>query len=210
MPNIPRGERGEQSAPLVRASTSAHNREQRRGLHLGDGPGYTPQHGKPTEQVGGVYNANGPRQSREPSTWQGVAFRPPVASPPEGPRRTGAAKVAAVSVSQKRERRYLVSAAVNEAERERAKANARAAGLSVSGYMRSLLSGEVTPHTRRAKPPPEIKALAILLGQLGKAGSNLNQLARLGNRGQPIPLPELMETLAAVRAAAEKVRQALK
>lgn len=179
-------------------------------MRLSDGPGYTPQHGKSTEQVGGGITANGPRQSREPSTWQGVAFRPPVASPPQGPRRTGAAKVAAVSSSQTRQRAKVLQARCTPEEFAKAAADARTAGLSVSGYMRSLLAGEVTSHTRRAKPPPEIKALAILLGQLGKAGSNLNQLARLGNRGQPIPLPELMETLAAVRAAAEKVRQALK
>ena len=114
-----------------------------------------------------------------------------------------------MSVSQKRERRYLVSAAVNEAERARAREQAREAGLSVSGYMRSLLTGEVTPRTQRAAPTPEIKALAILLGQLGKVGANLNQLARLGNQGQPVPTLELSATLAAVRLAAERVRQAL-
>lgn len=114
-----------------------------------------------------------------------------------------------MSRSQKRERRYLVSAAVNEAERERAKANARAVGLSVSGYIRSLLTGAATPRTQRAAPTPEIKALAILLGQLGKAGSNLNQLARLGNRGQPIPPAELKAALAAVEAAAQRIEAAL-
>lgn len=163
--------------------------------------------------MGGDITANGPRQSREPSTWQGVAFRPPVASPPKSSRlglSPRAERVAVVSASQTRQRAKVLQARCTPEEFAKAAADAQAAGLSVSGYMRSLLAGEVTTHTRRAKPPPEIKALAILLGQLGKAGSNLNQLARLGNRGQPVPLAELMETLAAVRAAAEKVRQALK
>lgn len=114
-----------------------------------------------------------------------------------------------MSSSQKRERRYLVSAAVNEEERELAKANAQAAGLSVSGYMRSLLTGEVTPRTRRAKPGPDIKLLAVLLGKLGMAGNNLNQLARLGNQGQFIPPAELKAALAAVEAAAQRIEAAL-
>ena len=112
-----------------------------------------------------------------------------------------------MSTSQKRERRYLVSAAVNDAERERAKANARAVGLSVSGYLRSLLTGEVTPRTHPAAPLPDAKALSALIGQLGKAGANLNQLTKLGNQGRPVPMLELSATLAAIRSAAEKIRQ---
>ena len=139
-----------------------------------------------------------------------MAFRPPVASPPEGPRRTGAAKVAAVSSSQTRQRGKIRAARFADPEAAEIEAKARAAGVSVAGYLRESALERETPGTQRAAPLPERQALAILLGQLGKAGSNLNQIARLGNRGQPIPLPELMETLAAVRAAAEKVRQALK
>lgn len=139
-----------------------------------------------------------------------MAFRPPVASPPEGPRRTGAAKVAAVSSSQTRQRGKILAARFADPEAAEIEAKARAAGVSVAGYLRESALERETPGTQRAAPLPERQALAILLGQLGKAGSNLNQIARLGNRGQPIPLPELMETLAAVRAAAEKVRQALK
>lgn len=152
--------------------------------------------------------ANGPRQSREPSTWQGVAFRPPVASPPEGPRRKGAARLAAMSASDCRKRSPLV---VQLAPDERAKvaAAARAAGLSLSGYARETLLGEVTPRTQRAAPTPEVKDLARLLAELGKIGANLNQLAKLGNQGQPVPTLELSATLAAIRLAAEKVRQTL-
>jgi hypothetical protein len=47
------------------------------------------------------------------------------------------------------------------------------------------------------------------LGQLGRVGGNLNQLAKLGHQGQPAPADELAETLAAVRAVMEQVRQAL-
>ena len=138
---------------------------------------------------------------------------PPVASPPKSPRLgllPRAGRVAVVSASQTRQRAKVLQVRLTPDESAAIEAKAHTTGLSLSGYARQTLLGEPTQRTRRAKPSPDVQALAILLGQLGKAGSNLNQLARLGNRGQPIPLPELMETLAAVRAAAEKVRQALK
>ena len=114
-----------------------------------------------------------------------------------------------MSSSQKRERRRSLKTATTDAEAEEIEAKARAAGVSVAGYLRESALERETPGTQRAAPTPDVQALAILLGQLGKVGANLNQLARLGNQGRPVPLAELMETLAATRAAAEKVRQAL-
>jgi hypothetical protein len=152
--------------------------------------------------------ANGSRQSRGPLTWQGVAFRPPVASPPKGPRRSGAARVAAMSTSDSRKRSPLVVQLATE-ERAKIAAAASASGLSLSGYARETLLGEPTPGTQRAAPLPEIKTLAALLGQLGMIGSNLNQLAKLGNRGQFIPPAELKAALAAVEAAAQRIEAAL-
>ncbi len=114
-----------------------------------------------------------------------------------------------MSSSQKRQRGKILAARFADAEAAEIEAKALAEGVSVAGYLRESALERETPGTQRAAPLPERQALAILLGQLGKAGSNLNQLARLGNRGQPVPLAELMETLAATRAAAEKVRQTL-
>lgn len=151
--------------------------------------------------------ANGPRQSREPPTWQGEAVPAPPLHPPQQTR-LEAGRLAGVSASDSRKRSPLVVQLAPD-ERATVSAAARAVGLSLSGYARETLLGAPTPRTQRAAPPPDVQALAILLGQLGKVGANLNQLARLGNQGQPVPLAEVMETLAAVRAAAEKVRQAL-
>ena len=114
-----------------------------------------------------------------------------------------------MSASQSRQRVKVLQVRLAPDESAAIEAQARAAGLSLSGYARETLLGAETPRTQRAAPTPDIKALAILLGQLGKVGANLNQLARLGNQGRPVPLAELMETLAATRAAAEKVRQTL-
>jgi hypothetical protein len=117
--------------------------------------------------------------------------------------------VAAVSSSQTRQRAKVLQVRLTPEERAKVAAAASASGLSLSGYARETLLGEPTPRTQRAAPPPEVQALAIVLGQLGKIGANLNQLAKLGNQGQPVPTLELSATLAAVRLAAERVRQTL-
>lgn len=114
-----------------------------------------------------------------------------------------------MSASQTRQRAKVLQVRLTPDERAKVAAAARAAGLSLSGYARETLLGEVTPRTQRAAPTPDVQALAIMLGQLGKVGANLNQLAKLGNQGQPVPTLELSATLAAVRLAAEKVRQTL-
>lgn len=112
-----------------------------------------------------------------------------------------------MSASQTRQRVRSVKVALTEDEHATVSAAAQALGLSLSGYARQTLLGEPTPRTRKAAPPADVQALARLLGQLGKVGGNLNQLAKLAHHGHP--LPELAQTLAEVRAAAEQVRQAL-
>lgn len=114
-----------------------------------------------------------------------------------------------MSASQTRQRAKVLQVRLTPDERAKVAAAASASGLSLSGYARETLLGAETPGTQRAAPTPEIKALAILLGQLGKVGANLNQLTKLGNQGQPVPTLELSATLAAIRLAAERVRQAL-
>lgn len=115
-----------------------------------------------------------------------------------------------MSASQTRQRLQSVKVALTEAERATVAAGAEAAGLSLSGYARQTLLGQPTPRTRRAAPSPDVQAMARLLGQLGRVGGNLNQLARQANQGQPLPADALADALAEVRAAAEQVRQALR
>ncbi len=114
-----------------------------------------------------------------------------------------------MSASQKRQRPMLLQARCTLDEFAKVEADAQAAGLSVSGYLRFLVFGAITPRTRRAKPGPDIKLLAVLLGRLGMIGNNLNQLVRLGNQGQFIPPAELKAALAAVEAAAQRIEAAL-
>ena len=105
--------------------------------------------------------------------------------------------------------RSPVSVMLTPAERAKAEADAVALGLTLSGYARSLLMGAETPGTPH-RPTHDVETLARLSGQLGKVGSNLNQLTRLGNQGEIVAPPELAACLAEVRALALKLDEALR
>jgi hypothetical protein len=60
------------------------------------------------------------------------------------------------------------------AVRAKAEAAAKAAGISVAGYVASLIEGQPGPRTHR-QPSEATKLLSQTLAQLGKSGSNLNQ-----------------------------------
>jgi hypothetical protein len=87
------------------------------------------------------------------------------------------------SGSATRQRSHMMNFRASDAERAELERLAERAGLSVGAYIRSrALSTPTTRATRR--PPLERAALAQLLGQIGKIGSNLNQIARSENRGR--------------------------
>jgi hypothetical protein len=87
-------------------------------------------------------------------------------------------------------------------------ARAERSGMYASGFLRTLAVG--TPGPRAVKrTPADRKELARVLGELGKCGSNLNQLARAFNRGRT-PLDEdLALALRAFTAMRADVRRAL-
>lgn len=60
------------------------------------------------------------------------------------------------------------------AVRAKAEAAARSAGMSVAGYVASLIDGQPGPRTHRS-PSEAMKLLSQILAQMGKRGSNLNQ-----------------------------------
>lgn len=66
---------------------------------------------------------------------------------------------------------------------EQVQADAQAAGLSYGAFMRAVFSpdGKPGPRSRRAAPTPEKRLLVQMLAELGKIGSNHNQLARAFN-----------------------------
>jgi hypothetical protein len=86
---------------------------------------------------------------------------------------------------------------------------AEAAGLSLSAYVCKRLGGDPGPRSLRAKPGPDMVLLSRLLGQHGKAGSNLNQIARQLNSGGDVEPSELAEAIAEHRAACQVIISAL-
>jgi len=54
------------------------------------------------------------------------------------------------------------------------------AGLSIGAYLRALAVGYAGPRFVH-RPRPSDAALARLLGQIGKLGSNVNQIAKIAN-----------------------------
>jgi hypothetical protein len=83
------------------------------------------------------------------------------------------------------ERIKAVRVRLSAPERAALEAAADGAGLTLSGYIRGVVLG--APALRKARRPPVEKIdLARMLAQLGKIGSNLNQLAHAGNAGYAV------------------------
>ena len=101
--------------------------------------------------------------------------------------------------SEKRQRSYVAQFRCSDAERAQLEAQAERAGLSPSAYMRHQCLGTAGPRAGR-RPPVERAALAQVLAQLGKCGSNLNQIARaLNSQGEV--RQDIDEAVADFRAA---------
>ena len=112
--------------------------------------------------------------------------------------------------SQKRQRFKSVNVGLTLEERRSVEERANRAGLSLAAYGRACLLGDVGPRARRA-PPVNRQLLSQATAELNKVGSNINQIARVLNAGQPASggaiqkaAEELSITLQAILEAAGK------
>lgn len=108
------------------------------------------------------------------------------------------------SGSQKRQRDKSLQIALTAEELTAVREFAAAAGLSPSSYGRAVLLGTPGPRARRS-PPLNAELLAHAVAQLNKAGSNLNQIARVLNSGQAAGSREALAALADTRAAVIRI-----
>jgi len=108
------------------------------------------------------------------------------------------------SGSQKRQRVKSLQIALTPDEFAVVRERAAAVGLSPSSYGRAVLMGTPGPRARRT-PPLNAELLAHAVAQLNKAGSNLNQIARVLNSGQAVGGGEAVEALADTRAAVIRI-----
>jgi hypothetical protein len=112
---------------------------------------------------------------------------------------------AVVRVTERRQRVHKVDTRWNPIEYVSLDAAARAAGLTKGGYIRALVLGCAGPRAKRS-PSLEIEALARATSALNKAGSNLNQIARILNAGGAISLAHAsFATLTETRAAVVEI-----
>jgi hypothetical protein len=111
------------------------------------------------------------------------------------------------SGTEKRARETHLTVRLSADERAAVDAAAERAGLTAGSYARQAMLGAPAPRQVR-RPPVERKELARLLGELGKIGSNLNQLAKAVHEGLVVysgeidaALGGLLEVRAAILAA---------
>jgi hypothetical protein len=89
------------------------------------------------------------------------------------------------SGSNRRKRHYTLSARFDESEAKRVRSNAAKAGVAVAALIRQAVLDLPPPRAAR-RPTVDHQAVARLLGELGKIGSNLNQIAKHANAGRDI------------------------
>ena len=83
--------------------------------------------------------------------------------------------------SAKRQRNLVLRVRVLPSESDEIRRRAAALGVSVSEMLRESALDEPIRRPKKPLPSPDRKAIATLTGQLGKVGSNLNQLAHRAN-----------------------------
>ena len=83
---------------------------------------------------------------------------------------------------------------LSDDERTEIERRASIAGLSIAGYCKSVILNKPPPRKSRRASIDQIE-LSRLLGELGRVGSNLNQIARQLNMGASVEVPEVQEAL---------------
>lgn len=110
--------------------------------------------------------------------------------------------------SDKRQRNRIIPVRVTEGEHAALAAKADAAGLTHAAYIRATVLGTAGPRAQR-RAPVDQEALRAALGQLGRVGNNLNQIARVLNAGEDHDPLELREALAAYLTMRDAILGAL-
>jgi hypothetical protein len=87
--------------------------------------------------------------------------------------------------SDKRQRPYKLTARFDANELRRVRSNAERGGVPVAALIRQAVLGLAPPRAVR-RPTIDHQAVARLLGELGKIGSNLNQIAKHMNAGREV------------------------
>lgn len=112
------------------------------------------------------------------------------------------------SGSNKRQRGKTVTVRLSDDEHAALDALASRSGMAAGAFMRAAAFGEAGPRAQR-RPPADHKALRQILGELGRIGNNINQIARRLNTGEKAHLPSLEQALAAYVQIRDAIFRAL-
>lgn len=112
------------------------------------------------------------------------------------------------SGTDKRQRGVVVTVRMTVEERDRLTALSSRSGLAAGAFMRAAAFGEAGPRAQR-RASVDRASLLRLLGELGRVGNNLNQIARRLNSGEAASLPQLSEALGAYMGMRNAVYRAL-
>src|ERR1700687_5498572 len=113
------------------------------------------------------------------------------------------------SGSEKRQRNKRVTLRFFDEKINKIAARADGSGLAFGAYMRAAaLDGDAGPRAQR-RPPADHIVLRQLLGEAGRSGNNVNQIARALNSGDQPILPDLQEALHAINDIRDGILDAL-
>jgi hypothetical protein len=112
------------------------------------------------------------------------------------------------SGSEKRVRGRILTIRLADDELASIEAAAERAGLMTGSYARQALLGAPAPRQVR-RPAVERKELVRLLGELGKVGGLLNQLARTANQGITLYEGEVLAAVAKLKPVRDAILTAL-
>lgn len=112
------------------------------------------------------------------------------------------------SGSERRQRNKTLQIRLTDFEFEAIAEKAESVLLTAPSYARHVLLDTPAPRARR-RPSIEAETLARVLAQLGKIGSNLNQLAKQTNTGHHIPPEDIRAALSSVADLREATLSAM-
>jgi hypothetical protein len=110
--------------------------------------------------------------------------------------------------SEKRHRQKKLTIRFNETEWQDVQTRADVAGLTTAGFSRAAILN-AKPLRASRRPPVDRAELAFLLADIGKIGSNINQLAKLANLGGWPEHEDLRQAVADIRWMRDVLLKAL-
>jgi hypothetical protein len=112
------------------------------------------------------------------------------------------------SGTDKRQRELTVTVRLTQDERDTLDDLSSRSGLAIGAFMRAAAFGNSGPRAQR-RPPADHVALRQILGQCGRIGNNLNQIAKHLNAGGYPDIPELLAALSFFPDIRRAIRAAL-